>query len=247
MIDINALRIPVYDDVAVEGQWFSSFGVYVAGTDGIELSLLPSKNIVETEVIGMDGSSFSSGRFDKREIQLPIFISDIDMLENFKKIIMFTEPKWIYFRNSNTKIKGIFINDMKVKFRGVKGTFNLTLTALDPYFYEIVPLSVAYTNFSKPIIFYNAGNSVSFPIYEITGKGTVILGVNGQTLTINFNTSAYETLVLNAKTCEVKKGTDNRLYSLVESDFPTLLSGQSTIAITGDCTSLKITPNSKWI
>ena len=239
--------IPIYDDVAVEGQWFSSFGVYVAGTDGIELSLLPAKNITQTDIMGMAGASYSYGKFEPREMPLPIYISDISMLEDFKKLIMFTEPKWIYFRNTNTKIKGVFTNAVKGKFKGIKGTFDLVLLALDPYFYEIIPFSIAYTNFTTPIRFNNSGNSKSFPVYEVTGKGTVIVGVNGQTMTLKFNPDAYETFVINAKTCEVKLGITNRFYSLAESDVPTLLSGQNTMAVTGDCTRLKVTPNSMWI
>lgn len=247
MIDINTLKIPVYDDIAVEGQWFSSLGVYVAGTDGIELSLLPAKNITQTEIMGLSGASYSSGRFEPREIPLPIYISDISMLEDFKKLIMFTEPKWIYFKNTNTKIKGVFTNAVKGKFKGIRGTFDLVLMALDPYFYEVIPFNITYTNFVNPILLNNTGNSNSFPVYEVTGKGTVVVGVNGQVMTLRFNATVYETLVVNAKTCEVKLGNNNRFYSLDESDIPMLLSGQNTIDVTGNCTMLKVIPNNRWI
>lgn len=247
MIDVNTLNFPVYDDVAVEGQWFSSFGVYVAGTDGIELSLLPSKEVVKSDVLGIDGSGFSSGRFESREMQLPIYISDVTTIDEFKKIIRFTQPKWIYFKNTNTKIKGIFTNEVNAKSNGREATFTLTLSALDPHFYEIIPFNITYTDFTNPIIFRNSGNVDSFPIYEITGKGKVIVGVNGQVMSINFSATEYETLKLNSKTCEVMMGTTNRLFSLEEVEIPTLLPNQSTIAVTGDCTSLKLTPNSRWI
>lgn len=240
-------KTPTYDDVAIEDVWLSDYGVYIAGTDGIKLSVLPSKSTSTTKIVGQAGESFGGAEFEPRTLPLPAFIEDIDTLDSFKKLIMGNELKWFYFKNTNTKIKGIVTNEIQVKPHGRQGTFDISLYCPDPHFYESVPVSREFIN-PVQIRFWNDGNKVSLPKYEITGQGTVNVGVNGVVMTLDFSPTVYETLIVDTKTKEVRKGdTENRLYSNKGYVFPKMNSGENVIAVTGNCTKIKVTPNSVWI
>lgn len=240
-------KTPTYDDISVDNYWFSEYGVYIAGTNGITLSVLPSKSIVSTKVIGGIGESFSLAQFEPRNLLLPAYIEDIDNLDNFKKLILRDELRWFHFKDTGTKIKGIVKNELLVKPHGRNGTFDLEIYCPDPRFYESEPV---VRKFSSPtsIKFYNDGNTDSYPIYEVTGKGTINIGVNGIVMTLVLNSSVTETLIVNTKTKEVRKGqSENRLFSNSNLIFPRMISGENSISVTGTCTSLNITPNSVWI
>ena len=240
-------KTPLYDDVSIDSVWLSEYGVYIAGTDGIRLSVLPSQSTNSTKIVGLVGEAYIGTNYDARTLQLPAYIKDIDTLDEFKKLLMFNKPKWFHFKNTGTKIKGIVRNEIIVRPHGREGTFDMELFCPDPYFYESNQTSKEFNN-PTTILFFNDGNSESLPNYEITGKGTVHIGVNGIVMTLEFNTGAYETLVINTRNREVIKGTsENRLYSNVSYTFPKLSVGTNTISVTGDCTKLKITPNSRWI
>lgn len=240
-------KTPIYDDVAIENVWLSEYGVYIAGTEGIKLSVLPSKLPSTTKIVGQAGESFGQSQYEPRTLPLPAYIEDIDTLDTFKKLIMGKELKWFHFKNTNTKIRGIVTNEIIVKPYGRQGTFDMDLYCPDPYFYESTPVFREFLN-PVQIRFWNDGNDISFPTYEITGKGTVNIGVNGVIMTLDFSTTVYETLIVNTKSKEVRKGdTENRLYSNKNYRFPKMNSGENSIAVTGDCTKIKITPNSVWI
>lgn len=246
-MSIFNMKIPTYSDISINGSWFSEYGVYVAGTDGIELSVAPSKNVRSAKIMGKDGEVFFGSQYDVRTMQLPIYIENLELIDSFKQLIGFKEPTWITFKDTGLKIKGLFTNDIKAKtYLGNMGKFELTLTAYDPYFYEDEPEVVSVTNPTTFSVF-NSGNEISFPTYEITGKGVVNIGVNGVVMTLNFSSGEYETLVVNTKTCEVRKASENRFYSNVDYVFPKLAIGINPIAVTGDCTLLKIYMNNMWI
>lgn len=240
-------KTPIYDDMSIDNYWFSDYGVYIAGTNGITLSVLPSKSVMSTKVVGGIGESFGSSQFEPRTLQLPAYIEDIDNLDSFKKLIMGNELRWFHFKNTNTKIKGIVRNELIVKPYGRNGTFDLEIFCPDPRFYESDPLSRTFSN-PVSIQFYNDGNIDSLPIYEVTGKGTINIGVNGNVMTLNLSRVASETLIINTKTKEVRKGqSENRLFSNENLVFPKMRTGENAISVSGTCTSLKITPNSAWL
>ena len=247
MSRILNFKTPIYDDISIDNYWFSDYGVYIAGTNGITLSVLPSRSVISTKIVGSIGESFGLSQFEPRVLQLPAYIEDIDNLDNFKKLIMGNELRWFHFKNTNTKIKGIIRNELIVKPHGRNGTFDLEVYCPDPRFYESDPLSRTFAN-PVSIQFYNDGNIDSFPIYEVTGKGTINIGVNGVVMTLNLHATISETLIVNTKTKEVRKGqSENRLFSNSNLVFPKMKIGENSISVSGSCTSLNIIPNSAWL
>lgn len=240
-------KIPIYDDVAVEDIWLSEYGVWVASAEGIKLSVLPSQTINTTKVIGQTGESFLSANYESRQLPLGMYIEDIDALDSVKKLFMSNKPKWFHFKNTNTKIKAIVTGEILVRPFGRQGVFDLVLTCPDPYFYESFPVTREFTNPTQ-IRFWNDGNDFSYPLYEVTGKGIVNIGVNGVVMTLSLDTANYETLIIDTRAKEVRKGdSENRFFSNTSYKFPTMVNGENLVAVTGNCTKIKIIPNSRWL
>ena len=57
MSRILNFKTPIYDDISIDNYWFSDYGVYIAGTNGITLSVLPSRSVISTKIVGKIGES----------------------------------------------------------------------------------------------------------------------------------------------------------------------------------------------
>lgn len=245
--ELQSLRIPTYDDLIIDGNRFSTYGVYVAGDKGMELDILPSKKVNTNTINGYEGESFVSSFFESRVFKLPFFIENINMLDEFKMLFNQRKPYWLHFDNAGLKLKVMLISGFNIKTYGFKAMFELEFEALDPYFYESV--ASTYEAINPTFIKYiNNGNSESSPIYKVTGKGIVFVTVNGHAMAIRLNETIEETITINCKTFEAyDENKRNRIFDHLNYNFPSFNAGYNKIEVAGDCTKLIIQANSKWI
>lgn len=81
-------------------------------------------------------------------------------------------------------------------------------------------------------VMVNAGDEDTFPIITITGPGTTFVvgnGANNKSFTLNVTLLAGEEVVIDTKNKTVMFGSTN-LFDSFDGDFPTLESGNNTIA-----------------
>ena len=120
----------------------------------------------------------------------------------------------------------------------------------DPYRYVIGETVVSKTTF--PATYVNTGTEISLPSISITGSGTVVIVVNGITMTYVFDTG-YTTIDCMSKEAFYSTTLKNRNLTLAvgangERLFPHFSVGSNTISvISGTVTRIDITPRTRFI
>ena len=140
------------------------------------------------------------------------------------------------------------------------GSFDLRFFCPDPFAYALEDETFTVTEEGSHTIRREKGNAESLPIYRITGSisgsGSITITTNGSALRItNTRLSGNEVLVIDTDkmTAWVENSGGatlrNGLPCLEELNFPSLVSGTNTIAVTLDnaeLTEIKIQARSRW-
>ncbi len=140
------------------------------------------------------------------------------------------------------------------------GSFDLRFFCPDPFAYALEDETFTVTEEGSHTIRREKGNAESLPIYRITGSisgsGSITISTNGSALRIT-NTRLSENEVLVIDTDKMTAWIENSggatlrngLPCLEELNFPSLVSGTNTIAVTLDnakLTEIKIQARSRW-
>lgn len=140
------------------------------------------------------------------------------------------------------------------------GSFDLRFFCPDPFAYALEDETFTVTEEGSHTIRREKGNAEALPIYRITGSisgsGSITITTNGSALRIaNTRLSENEVLVIDTDkmTAWVENSGGatlrNGLPCLEELNFPSLVSGTNTIAVTLDkaeLTEIKIQARSRW-
>lgn len=140
------------------------------------------------------------------------------------------------------------------------GSFDLKFFCPDPFAYALEDETFTITEEGSHTIRREKGNAESTPLYRITGSvpgnGAITINTNGSALRIaNTRLSENEVLVIDTDKMtawiETSDGVTlrNGLPCLEELNFPSLVSGTNTIAVTLDnaeLTDIKIQARSRW-
>jgi len=92
-------------------------------------------------------------------------------------------------------------------------------------------------------IITNPGSIESEPIILINGDGDITLTINGVDIQL---TGVSGSITIDSVLKDAYKGTTLQ-NSLMNGDFPVLVSGENTISWVGNVTSVQITPNWRWL
>lgn len=211
-------------------------------------SLAPITKAPErTEVIeieGRDGDIIISNGFSAYDKQVNIGLSknyDLNWLINWlqgKGQVIFSNEDTVFY---NAQI----IN--QIDFKKLLAFKTATITFhVQPYKYLVNEEIINST--SKTITVNNKGIVESKPIITITGTGQVDVSINGSQCCVLELNDTEDSITIDS--IEEEAYTDNlitlRNRNMIGS-FPTLISGDNEITLTGEVTNIKVEVKSRWL
>lgn len=99
----------------------------------------------------------------------------------------------------------------------------------------------------QQIEIYNDGNSESYPLYKIKGKGIITVGVNGnETFRIKLDSTGNDYMYIDTYNCTCYNSNINR-FNDFEGSFKSVNDKKIIYGIIGECTEFEINCRSRWI
>lgn len=196
----------------------------------------PIRNVEYYEIEGRHGTLHESKTFSDIELTVTFnLIVEEDIKKSIRQIkawllsaetLFFSDEDDVYYIVKNTVV-GNIENEIDVF-----GEFEVTFT-LDPFAYAKYSLATV-TNQSKKII--NPGTFESEPIVKVYGSGTIILTINGTTVTLK-DVNNY--VVVNCEMKECYKDS-TRLNNKMSGSFFVLRRGLNDISWTGNVSKIEV-------
>ena len=228
------------DIITFNGQSFRDYGCYF---DGSQLFSTPSKDISFYSVPGKNGDlSISNDRYLNITRNINCFIRE-NFTSNFPSLMNYLLSQDGYGRLESTKEPDIFMMaqfvDSIEPTTGAflkYGSFTLTFNFKPQKWLKSGENEITVTTGATLV---NPSLMPSKPLISVVGTGSITIGTSVLALATNTSTTLID--------CEMEdayEGTINRNPNLtVTNGFPTLVSGNNSITISG-FTSVKITP--RW-
>ncbi|QIW50794.1 phage tail domain-containing protein [Lactococcus raffinolactis] len=227
--------------VIINNQNTKTLGFALVGRPTIPSAV---KRYESTDVEGRDGSLTRFLGYEDLKFSLNfniLFQSDIKQkLREIKGVL--AQAGTLSFDDSPNfyyKIKQAQISETESVIKA-SGVFSVEFIA-EPYEYQKSTLT-AYT--TKPISLTNQTTTESLPIIKVTGTGTVVLTVNGTSITLTGLTSS---ITLDSELQEAYTGLTTNMNSNMNGNFPVLKIGSNTISWTGTVTKVEIDPKWRWL
>lgn len=229
-----------YNYFTFDGVASSDYGVYTSGNQTFNA---PSRDYTEVIVPGRDGVlTLDNNRFNA----IP-HIYNAFIIDNFNANIK-------GLRNALMAKRGqLILTDTYHTDEFYKAYYEKGLEADVAQFLRAGEFEIEFTR--DPRRFLTSGNTPTtlsasgtitnptlfdaYPLITVTGTGE--LGVNGESITINYNTS---TTTIDCEMKEIYNGTTNLGLYVELDEFPTLSPGSNNIVLGDGITSVIITP--RW-
>ena len=221
---------------SVYGVWINGGGTYNAA----------ARRYKEYTVPGRNGNlTIDEGSFADIEHVYPAFIarSFSSNIETFRNLLMskvgFCRLTDTYHTDEFYRARYMDGLEADVASGGVAGSFNLTFKRDPRRFLTSGETETTITAASATIS--NPTNFASLPLIRVTGYGTLTIGSDVITVA---NTYAYVDIDSEIQDCYHGTDNANAQVAFQSGDFPKLKPGTNNIAISGNITSIKITP--RW-
>lgn len=203
----------------------------------------PPMRFTETAIDGIDGSVIEEVGYQTYDKMLTIGITPKAKIDDVIKF--FSGKGDIIFSNEPDKCyKGIIVNQIDyirlVRFRTATVTFRVQPFK---YKYEEIPVDNDVDG-----VFYveNWGNTTSKPLIRLSGSGTVVCYVNGNSV-FSYTFPANDTDVyIDSEVQDAYLGDVLKNRSMM-GEFPILQSGINEITFTGTVNDAEILARSRWI
>ena len=206
----------------------------------------PNMRVKETAIDGVDGSIIEELGYESYDKTMTIALragADIDKIMEY-----FTGNGELVFSNEPSKyyrariIKSIDYARL-LRYRTAKVTFRV-----QPFKYDLLEVERVATSERDSMIVENIGNHTAKPLITVTGRGTVMLYVNGkEACVINFKQGESSTITLD---CEKQDAYNELGYQndKMRGYFPILEKGNNTISWSKDYfESIQIKRYSRWL
>lgn len=219
------------------------FGIFISGES---IFSAPERNVSSQEVAGRNGSLlFDLGNFKNISVKYPSFIKE-DMPSRIRDFLNFAGSQKGYQRLEDTYYPQYyrmarFISNPGIDTFGYmnrSGKFTLEFDCKPQRFLKSGEIAIEYT--SDGVIF-NRTEFESKPLLRIYGTGAGTVGIGDETITIS---AIDEYVDIDCEIMDAFKGATNCNGNVSFTDDITLSSGENGITLTGDITSVEVTP--RW-
>lgn len=219
------------------------FGIYVSGES---IFSAPERNVSSQEVAGRNGSLlFDLGNFKNISVKYPSFIKE-DMPSRIRDFLNFAGSQKGYQRLEDTYYPQYyrmarFISNPSIESIGYmnrSGKFTLEFDCKPQRFIKSGEIAIEYTSDG---VIYNRTEFDSKPLLRIYGTGAGTVGIGDETITIS---AINEYVDIDCEIMDAYKGATNCNGNVSFTDDITLSSGENGITLTGDITSVEVTP--RW-
>lgn len=208
----------------------SDYGCYFSGN---QLFRKPQKEVDYYSVIGKNGDlSISRDRYSNITRPINCYITK-DFIDNYNNLINILSSLEGYQRFESTEEPDVYMmaqfsNEIQPELwqHNERGTFTLEFNFKPQKWLKSGENAIEITNINS---IYNPTQQKALPLIEVEGTGS--LQINDSILTLATNTS---TTSIDCETQNCYEGTINRNGDLtISNGFPTLISGENTIVISG--------------
>lgn len=169
----------------------------------------PSAQINLSNVVGLDGAKYNSGKLNTRNLVLTIKING-DVEQNRQELYRFFPTKQnvrFYYQNTrrNVYIDG-FVDNLECDLFQQGQTAQISIICPQPYFVSLDEIISDISNTLAQFVFpfsINEGEPVPFSVYAMGAQATVYNGSEGDTGTIiqiDFDTEVSELMIRNTLT-----------------------------------------------
>ena len=253
----NIKIIKDYNDFYFNGKRLSDMKGIIINQYETETNVTPSLSIETIKIPGRDGEIPISSSYEPRTWSLDIYFEELVDLRYISGWLGNKEEKDFYYIGDNVKIKALITDSLESNISfdaaGSKfcGTLTLKLTAYNPYYELIDPISYQFSTVGLKE-FDNVGNIESFPnIYlEVIGTQNIKFSLNGRLFDIK---NVKDWLEIDSNTRSIKDANGNKRNDFSSEGkrviyFPILKSGNNDFElILGSISKVIIKCNSIFI
>lgn len=230
-------------DITFKGTTFSSLGGVI---EKMEWYKVPAKRKKRTYSPLVDGSiEVSDDGFDSISLNCDVVWTDPTKLDQIMALLT-GAGVLIYSRDSSRYRIASIESEIDPEAIATAQKMTIPFYIEKPFRYVLSESNVTKTDF--PATYVNAGTISCKPLLKLTGSGTVVIVVNGVTLTYEFDT-AYVFIDCESQMAYFAEPDDkNRNIMITGDNWPNFSVGSNTISITsGTLTSIEITPRTRFI
>ena len=236
----NIKIIKDYNDFYFNGKRLSDMKGIIINQYEAETNVTPSLNIETIKIPGRDGEIPISSSYEPRTWSLDIYFEELVDLRYISGWLGNKEEKDFYYIGDNVKIKALITDSLESNISfdaaGSKfcGTLTLKLTAYNPYYELIDPISYQFDTVGLKE-FSNEGNINSFPniYFQVIGTQNIRFSLNGKLFEIK---NVKEYLEIDSNTRSIKDANGNRRLDFSSEGkrviyFPILKSGDNNFEL----------------
>ena len=202
----------------------------------------PQMRVKKTEINGRDGAIFDELGYSsyKKNVKIGLHgnydIDEVIKYFNFEGTVQFSnEPYKIY----KAKIVAQIDFDRILRYKQATISF-----MVQPFKYD--GLVYHYTASGQAI--FNKGNTLSKPIFDLTGSGTITMSIDGiEMFTYTFPEGENQVIIDSAEEEAYFGSLDYLRNRQMSGEFPTLSVGQHSLTWSGDLTKVKLSEVSRWL
>lgn len=225
------------------GKSSNEFGVWISGEATYNT---PERNVTTQEVAGRNGDLlFDRGNYKNIDIKYPAAIKE-DMPNRFSDFVNYMASFTGYQRLEDTYhpyeyrmarfVSKINVDTFGYMNRG--GKFSLEFDCKPQRFLKSGEIAITL---SADGTIYNRTNNNAKPLIRVYGTGSGTIGVGSETITIS---TIDEYVDIDCEIMDAYKGSVNCNANVSFTDDIVLVGGENSISLSGDITSVEITP--RW-